>query len=193
MRSSRASTLLFTLGFLSGGLSSCGSPCSQGYGLAQNGDCRPFQTGEEADADADADADSDADTDIGEPSNGDLEMIGDWISEIDETHTITNSAWVVEFYNDMDDVDVVLQYDIQDYWNANNFLVARNLDTNRIDAGLYSRFDWVLDGSEAYFCPTACCATTEDEALNSLAPDPTDPAAYGCGDANTEWTKLTRQ
>jgi len=161
--------------------------------LAQNGDCRPFQTGEEADADTDADADSDSDTDIGDPSSGDLEMIGDWISDVDETYTITNETWVIEFFNDQDNVDVVLQYDIENYWNANDFLVAHNLETNRIDPGLYSRFDWVLEGSEAYFCPTACCASSSDEALNSLAPDATDPSSYGCGDANTEWTKLTRQ
>ena len=193
MRSSRIFPLLFTIGFLCGGLTACGSPCSQGYGLAQNGDCRPFQTGEEADADADADADSDTDTDLGEPSSGDLEMIGEWMTDLEESHTITNETWVVEFYLDQDDVDVVIQHNIESFWNNNNFLVAYNLDTNRIDGGLYSRFDWVIDGNEAYFCPTACCASSSDEALNSIAPDPSDPASFGCGDDNTEWTRLTRQ
>ncbi len=182
----RLSSLSLVLILLTGLGPSCGPKCAQGYGVDQDGECVPFKHGE-------GDADTDADSDVGNPSDGDLEMIGEWTNENDESVIITSTTWT-ESVGDGQGSSLEMLFHIDDFWNDNNFLVARNDDNNDgEDGGLWSRFDWALDSSGAWVCPTACCAETKDEALNESAPNASDPSTDGCGIDDNPWSRLTRQ
>jgi hypothetical protein len=179
----RVRTLSLILILVSALGASCGPKCDQGYGVDQDGECVPFKHGE-------GDADTDADGDVGNPADGELEMIGEWETEEGEAVVITTSTWTESIMDGDGSIDMIFR--IEDFWNENDFLVAQN-DENNDDGngGLWSRFDWSLDGNGAWVCPTVCCAATKDEALNEEAADASDPSNEGCGDS--EWTRLTRQ
>ena len=181
----RFPTLSLVLIFLTTLGPSCGPKCDQGYGVDQDGDCVAFKHGE-------GDADTDADSDVGNPADGELEMIGEWVTENDEAVVITSTTWT-ESIDDGQGTSLEMLFHIDDFWNDNNFLVAQNDDNNEVDGGLWSRFDWSLDSNGAWVCPSACCAETKEEALNEDIPNSSDPSSSGCGIDDDEWTRLTRQ
>ncbi len=176
----RIPTLSLVLIFLTTLGPSCGPKCDQGYGVDQDGECVPFKHGE---------GDADTDSDVGNPSDGELEMIGDWVNENDEAVVITSDTWT----ETVDAGEETMLFHIEDFWNDNNFLVARNDDANADDGGAWSRFDWSLDSSGAWVCPSECCAETKDDALNVDPPDASDFSSSGCGIDDNAWTRLTRQ
>jgi len=174
----RFPTLALVLIFLTALGPSCGAKCEQGHGVDQDGDCVPFKHGE-----------GDADTDVGNPADGELEMIGDWVNENDEAVVITSSTWT----ETVDAGEEKMLFHIEDFWNENNWLVARNDDDNADDGGKWSRFDWSLDSGGAWTCPTECCAETKEDALNVDPPDASDSSNGGCGMDDNPWSRLTRQ
>jgi hypothetical protein len=59
--------------------------------------------------------------------------------------------------------------------------VARNDATNAFNPGLFSRFEWVMAGTDLYYCQAVFDAADEAAALSAARPDRATPAASGCG------------
>ncbi len=118
-------------------------------------------------------------------SQGPLEIIGVYADDYGTTHTITADVWTMDFGGEPYTFDV-LQYD-----NAADYLVAQNGAGNGFNPGLYSRFDWATYQDEFYICQGTYDAASEAEAAAAEAPDPTDPTTGGCG--GFSWSRLTPQ
>jgi hypothetical protein len=82
-------------------------------------------------------------------------------------------------------------YHISAFDNDEMYIIARSDQENMYDACMWSRYDWVYDGADLYYCSTAYSAATEEVALATDRPDDSDPASGGCG--TFAWTLLTPQ
>ncbi len=70
---------------------------------------------------------------------------------------------------------------------AASFLIAQNASDNAFNPGKWSRFDWVIAGTDVSYCQAAYDAETA-EAAAAISADHTDLAA-GCG--GFAWSTLT--
>lgn len=92
-------------------------------------------------------------------------------------HHVDEATWAMG-----DDVFPIFDVDL-----SANFLVAQNGQDNAFNPGKWSRFDWIVVGTEVSYCQAAYDADTA-EAAAAVSPDHGDLAA-GCG--GFSWSTLT--
>ena len=66
---------------------------------------------------------------------------------------------------------------------------AQNDAANMFNPGLYSRFDWVVDGEDVFVCQAAFDKATAQDAAAVAPSDDSDPLNGGCG-GMFPWTQL---
>jgi hypothetical protein len=132
------------------------------------------------DKDGDEDTgDSATESDTNTPA--DLAIIGAYTDSYGGAHTITNDTWTQAYGT----------YHITQFDNADRYVIAENDAANGYAAGLWSRFDWFVDGdSGLWYCQTSYDAATEDDALGTPRADDSDIATTGCG-GTFPWSSLT--
>lgn len=109
-----------------------------------------------------------------------LEIAGQYTDSWGGTYQITSATW---------DQGTSGLYNIAEYDNDGNWLVAQNDATNTYNPGMWSRMDWTTNAGTLYYCQTAYAAETQQAAKDTPAADATDPETAGCG--GFSWTALT--
>lgn len=124
------------------------------------------------------DTGTDTDTgDTGTDTGGEgLGIVGDYVDEWGDTHTITEASWT----------NAGGAFHISSYDDAAGWLVAQNDAQNQFNPELWSRFEWTWSGDALYYCQSVFDGATEDDALAGSA-DPMD-LEMGCG--GFAWTHL---
>jgi hypothetical protein len=108
-----------------------------------------------------------------------LEITGSHTDDYGMSHEIDSSLW-----SDSAGYD----FEVYSYSNEYDYLIAQNSASNAMNAGLWSRFNWVVDGVDTYYCQGAYDATTPARAIiDGLFSDPTD-LVTGCG--GFAWSNL---
>jgi hypothetical protein len=110
-----------------------------------------------------------------------LDIRGEWDDSWGTHHSISEWSWLMssEWGNG--------EYQVTQYDNLGQWIVAQNSPDDPWNPDLWSRFDWAYDGNQLYYCQTAYNAATEEDALNTPASDSSDLAG-GCG--GFSWTEL---
>jgi hypothetical protein len=143
------------------------------------------ETEEAALAVAAADATSPADSGCGGFSwsqlSEPLAIRGTYVDNYGGNHVIDEKTW----YN-----SETSSFGIASYDNENGIVIAVNAETNTYSPNLWSRFDWVVQDSQLYYCQVRYDADSQAEAENSDAPDAADPANSGCN--GFPWSMLTQ-
>jgi hypothetical protein len=118
-------------------------------------------------------------------ADGDNEALlirGTHVDNYGDEHRIDETSWISGSST----------FAITQYSNQDRRIVAKNGDSNGVNPGLWSRFDWTTtDDGELWYCQTAYDADSEEAAVATQAADPTDPANGGCGVNGFTWTKLS--
>ncbi len=109
-------------------------------------------------------------------------ILGDWADDWDTEHSVTATRWTM---TSAAGSSVFLISELDD---DGTFLIAHNDAANAYNPGAWSRFDWTTHNDAVYFCQTAYAATSEQEARQNVAADPTDPTSGGCG--GFAWSRL---
>jgi len=99
-------------------------------------------------------------------------------------HEITDTQWTQTYTPDPPLVFAISRWDNDAMW-----LVAQNDEANAYNASLWSRFDWITDGTTVTYCQGTTDAATEQDALDS-APANADDLGTGCG-GGFPWTVLS--
>ncbi len=110
-----------------------------------------------------------------------LEIAGSYQDPYGGTHIISDDLW---------DQGAMGKYHIALYDNEKDYLVAQNDEQNAYNPGKWSRFDWVWYNGALYYCQTAYDKSSQKEAEEVEAADPSNPEEGGCG--GFPWTKLTK-
>jgi hypothetical protein len=112
---------------------------------------------------------------------GPLDILGDYTDEYATDHEVRQDVWTA-------DANI---YNLTQYSNAEQWVVAQNDSTHGWAPDLWSRFDWTWDfDGNLWLCQTAFDAADEAAALATPASDASDPAIGGCG-GMFPWTNLT--
>lgn len=74
--------------------------------------------------------------------------------------------------------------------NAEQWIIAQNDASDAFNPGLFSRFDYLVDGERVWWCQTVFDAVDAATAAAVDRADASDPATGGCGGA-FPWTELT--
>lgn len=127
------------------------------------------------------DTDTDADTDTDDPDG--FALVGSYVDTWGTQHTITEELWTQTFPNGDGE-----RYHLVGHDNGERWAIARNDADNPWNADKYSRFDWVVDGGDLWYCQSVFDAETADDARNATPADPGDRDG-GCG--GFTWTALT--
>lgn len=89
------------------------------------------------------------------------------------THTITNESWEQDASFGM----LLFHFEMVD--NDAQWAVAQNDSNNGFDPDLYSKFNWLTQESDLYYCQAVFNAETAEDAANAADGDPGD-LAEGC-------------
>jgi len=112
-----------------------------------------------------------------------LDILGEYADDYGTSHVITNETWAQSSsFGDS-------TFNITRFSNHDEYLIAQNDASNDYNPELWSRFDWVVDGGELWFCQSTYDAPTELDALETARADDTDPSTGGCGEF--AWSRLT--
>ena len=111
-----------------------------------------------------------------------LAIIGSYEDEYMTAHEISAELWSQE------SADGTYRFEISSYNNEERWLVAQNSMENAFSAELWSRFDWIEDGTGVWYCQTRFDALDEDEAMMSMMADAGDLMGMGCN--GFPWTRL---
>ena len=107
-----------------------------------------------------------------------LGLRGAWVDNWGGGHQVDSATWLSG-----SSTFAVTRYD-----NLRRFAIAQNSAFNEYNPGLWSRFDWTVDGAGVpHFCQTAYAAATEAEAVAAAPADAADLAG-GCG--GFSWSSL---
>jgi hypothetical protein len=112
-----------------------------------------------------------------------LPLVGTWTDGFGGSHAITAETWTMTNEGVDPSVFHVLTVDPAARW-----LSAGNDAANPYDAGLFSQFDWAIDGGSTYFCQVVYDAATQDDAEAATPADAGDLEA-GCN--GFAWSELT--
>jgi len=164
--------------------------CDGVDGVASTGDDDDSAAGVDDDSAAGDDDDSatgdDDDTATGDDDDSaptsQLAIAGNWLDNWGTSHTITDTTWVQGAWG---------SYDISQFDNSTQVVIAQNSLGNSSGGGLWSRFDWHWEGSQAatfWYCQTCYDCANEAAALATAAADSSDPANAGCG--GFSWTSI---
>ena len=120
-----------------------------------------------------------------EPSQEPLEIVGSYLDNTSSEHVITQISWLIDYGSNEQYFYRITQYD-----NAMQYLIAENDESNGVlEAGFWSRFDWTYDtNNQLWVCQTTSDSVSEEIALNTDAPDKSNPAQEGC--RNYGWMRL---
>lgn len=105
-----------------------------------------------------------------------LAIVGTYMDEFGDTHTITESLWT----------NSAGEFAISEWNNEEMWLVAQNAESNEFSPLLWSRFDWTWDGDVLYYCQSVFDGATMEDALAGSANR--DSLDMGCG--GFPWTRL---
>lgn len=106
------------------------------------------------------------------------EIAGMYTDEYGSMHTIDAETWTLDT-----SVFHVLSVD-----NDTDHLIAENDAVNDFFPGLFSRFDWHVEGADVFYCQTAYDAASQADA-EATEPADGDDLVMGCG--GFPWTLLT--
>ncbi len=84
-------------------------------------------------------------------------------------------------------------YNISQFDNDEEYVIARNDESNDFNPCAWSRFDWTYDGEDLYYCQTAYDAERPKRLRSRPSPPTLRRSAKGCGAGTSAWTKLTPQ
>jgi len=147
---------------------------------ATTGDDDDSATGDDDDSATGDDDDSATGDDDDSAAGSQLAIAGTWTDNWGGSHTITDTTWVQAFGT----------YNISQFDNSAQVVIAENNFGNSSAAGLWSRFDWTWDTSSMlWYCQTCYDCADETAALTTAAADSSDPATAGCG--GFSWTSMT--
>ena len=98
-------------------------------------------------------------------------------------HVISNTVWVQldPFYGDS--IFHITQFD-----SIDNVIIAQNDETHPWYPNKWSRFDYVINGEDIYYCQIAYEEETEEAALAVTTADREDLTGTGCN--GSPWSKL---
>ena len=116
-----------------------------------------------------------------------LEIVGDYTDNFDSSHVITESTYTLRFVG-VGDASV---FNIEDWNNDLQAMVAQNDEDNEFSPNLYSRFDWVTVAGQLYICQSSFGSASHADADAVERPDDSDPANGGCGGTDFGWSMLT--
>ena len=137
-------------------------------------------TGSDAGADT---AMEDGGVDAGDTSMDGIEIAGSYTDDFGGTHVISSEDWLQENGGGTSTF-AILTYD-----NETDTAIAQNGSDNPFSADLFSRFDWLVDGSTLYICQTAYDAETA-EAADAVTPADSTDLTGGC--SGFAWSILTQ-
>jgi hypothetical protein len=125
--------------------------------------------------------DAPGDDELGETDESDtggegLTIVGDYVDEWGDMHTITEASWT----------NAGGTFHISSYDDGAGWLVAQNDAQNEFNPELWSRFEWTWSGDALYYCQSVFDGATEDDALAGSA----DPADLEMGCSGFAWTHL---
>jgi hypothetical protein len=109
-----------------------------------------------------------------------LAIVGSYTDDFDGEHTITNATWT----------SGGSVYNISQFDNEANYVIARNDEGNEYSPCAWSRFDWTESEGDIYFCQSAFAAESEDAALET---EPADAEDLEEGCSGFPWSKLSAQ
>lgn len=120
-----------------------------------------------------------------DPNQGPLEITGSYLDNTSSEHVITQTSWLIDYGSNEQYYYMITQYD-----NAMQYVIAENDESNGpLEAGLWSRFDWTYDtDNQLWVCQTSSDSVSEEIALNTEAPDKSNPGQEGC--RNYGWMRL---
>ena len=102
-------------------------------------------------------------------------LLGTWADDYGSRHQVSDTRWSHDGAN---------RYEILRWDSAGQVAIARNAASNKADAGLFTRIDWMpLEGMPPYqwaFCLTTWNAPTADSAAR-VPPARRDTPRTGCG------------
>lgn len=110
-------------------------------------------------------------------------LTGTWVDTNNTTHEISREAWVQTFMGEASTFHVV------SIDEALRQIVAHNDADNPFNPNLFSRFDWVVDGEDLFYCQAAFDKASAAEAEAVEPSDDSDPLHGGCG-GMFPWTQL---
>lgn len=111
---------------------------------------------------------------------GTLEIEGDYVDQWDNAVEITSLSITLAGMG---------RYNIAEFDNDANWVVASNDAANEYFPNRWSRFDWTEQAGTLYLCQIAYDDESLEAAKDTEAPDASDPANAGCGGFG--WTVLT--
>lgn len=111
--------------------------------------------------------------------DGTLEIVGDYVDQWGNAVEITSQSITLAGMG---------RYNVAEFDNNANWVVAENDAANEYFPGMWSRFDWTEHGGDLYLCQIAYADESLEAAKDTEAPDATDPASAGCGGFG--WTLL---
>ncbi len=109
-----------------------------------------------------------------------LEIVGEYIDDFMSEHSISEDQWVIGDST----------FEIDEYDNAQMWIIAQNAADNMFNPGLWSRFEWTWSGEQLYYCQSIFDAASLDDAKAGEGADPNDLQA-GCG--MSPWSMLNPQ
>lgn len=126
----------------------------------------------------DSEGETEGETDGETEATGEtLAIVGTYTDEYGDTHVISEESWE----------NGAGSFAIATYDNTGMWIVAQNADSNEFFPGLWSRFDWTMDGDTLLYCQSAFDGATQADAEAASA-DPSD-LMMGCG--GFAWTNMT--
>ena len=116
-----------------------------------------------------------------------VEIIGRYRDDWGMPHVISNTAWSqpTPYYRAL--------FHITQYDSINNVIIAHNDEEIELgNGGKWSRFDYVIDGENIYYCQIASQEATEEAALAVTTADRSKlgTGEKGCG--GFDWSKLIK-
>ncbi|MEZ4464200.1 MAG: hypothetical protein R3F60_06415 [bacterium] len=110
-------------------------------------------------------------------------LAGRWVDEFGTEHEISEEVWVQTAGG------MASTFELLDIDTEAGRILAANDPANPFNPGLFSRFDWVVDGEDLFFCQAAFDAASVEAAAAAAPSDASDPATSGCG-GMFPWTRL---
>lgn len=107
------------------------------------------------------------------------DVIGNFVDTYNGTHTISSTQWS----------NGSSTYNLIENYTADKYIIAQNGSSNTYNPSKYSRFDWVISGTDLYYCQIAYDKDTAAEAKAVNTAVDTSPSTGGCG--SFAWSKIT--
>ncbi len=116
------------------------------------------------------------------------ELIGRFVDTFGHRHIITETHWQ-SFHDDEEFFHRICSVQPQD-----GFLITRNHASQAFHPNKFSRFEWLVEDGDLWYCQQVFSAASAEEAADFdrfPAAHGSDPSGGGCGDSGGfAWTKL---